>query len=89
MFLQAASLLQFNSLRKFHADQIVLLKVKIHRSMIKQYNESNYNLQLRFLASLRSLEGDRENTISFLVLFLFIFLPEKEDIVTLYNDKSY
>ena len=62
---------------------------KIHRNMIKQYNESDYNLQLRFLVLLRSLEGDRENTISFLLLFIFIFLPEKEDIVTSYNDKSY
>ena len=51
--------------------------------MIKQYNESDYNLQLRFLVSLRSSEGDRKYHE-----FFFIFLPETEDIVTLY-DKSY
>ena len=55
--------------------------------MIKQYNENDYNLQLRFLISLRSSEGDRENTTSF-YLFIF-FLPETEDIVTLYDDKSF
>ena len=54
--------------------------------MIKQYNENDYNLQLRFLVSLRSPEGDRENTMSF---FYFLLLPETEDIVTLYGDKSY
>ena len=54
--------------------------------MIKQYNESDYNLQLRFLVSLRSSEGDRENTISF---YCYFFLPETEDTVTLYDDKSY
>ena len=53
--------------------------------MIKQYNENDYNLQLRFLVSLRSPEGDRENTMS----FFFLLLPETEDIVTLYGDKSY
>ena len=55
--------------------------------MIKRYNESDYNLQLRFLVSLRSPEGDRENTMSF--YFYFLLLPETEDIVTLYGDKSY
>ena len=55
--------------------------------MIKRYNESDYNLQLRFLVSLRSSEGDRK-CYEFLC-FLFIFLPETEDIVTLYADKSY
>ena len=55
--------------------------------MIKQYNESDYNLQLRFLVSLRSLEGDRKYHEFFFILF--IFLPETEDIVTLYNDRSY
>ena len=54
--------------------------------MIKQYNESDYNLQLRFLVSLRSSEGDRKYQ-KFLFLFLF-FLPETEDTVTLYNDIS-
>ena len=53
--------------------------------MIKRYNESDYNLQLRFLVSLRSSEGDRENTMS----FFFFLLAETEDIVTLYDDKSY
>ena len=57
--------------------------------MIKWYNESDYNLQLRFLVSLRSSEGDRENTTSFYVYFLFSFLPETEDIVTFYGDESY
>ena len=56
--------------------------------MITRYNESDYNLQLRFLVSLRSSEGDRKYH-EFLFLFLFIFLPETEDIVTLYDDKSY
>ena len=56
--------------------------------MIKQYNESNYNLQLSFLVSLRSSEGDRKYH-EFLFLFLSIFFPETEDIVTLYDDKSY
>ena len=55
--------------------------------MIKQYNESDYNLQLSFLLSLRSSEGDWEKTMSF-YLFSFLFLPETEDIVTLYDDKS-
>ena len=55
--------------------------------MIKQYNESDYNLQLRFLGSLMSSEGDRKYH-EFLFLFLF-FLPETEDIMTLHNDKSY
>ena len=54
--------------------------------MIKQYNESDYNLQLRFLVSLRSSEGDRKYHE---FLFLYIFLPETEEIVTLYDDKSY
>ena len=61
------------------------MKVKIHQSMIKRYNESDYNLQLGFLVSLRSSEGDRIYH-EFLILF---FLPETEDIVTLYDDKSY
>ena len=52
--------------------------------MIKRHNESDYNLQLSFLISLRSSEGDRKNHE-----FLFIFLSETEDIVTLYDDKSY
>ena len=56
--------------------------------MIKRYNESDYNLQFRFLILLRSLEGDRENTMSFF-FFIFIFLPETEDIIILYDDKSY
>ena len=55
--------------------------------MIKQY-ESDCNLQLRFLISLRSSEGDRKYH-EFLFLFLFIFSPETEDIVTLYDGKSY
>ena len=54
--------------------------------MITRYNESDYNLQLRFLVSLRSSEGDRKYHE---FLFLSIFLPETEDIVTLYDDKSY
>ena len=49
--------------------------------MIKQYNESDYNLQLRFLVSLRSSEGDRKYH-EFLFLF---FLPETKDTVTLHN----
>ena len=53
--------------------------------MIKRYNESDYTLQLSFLISWRSSEGDWENTMS----FYFLFLPETEDILTLYNDKSY
>ena len=57
--------------------------------MIKQYNVSDYNLQLRFLVSLRNSEGDRENTMQFLLLFLFVFLPETDDIITWYDDKSY
>ena len=47
--------------------------------MIKWYNESDYNLQLRFLISLMGLEGDGKCHE-----FLFLFL----DIVTLYDDKS-
>ena len=61
-------------------------KVKIHRSMIKRYNESDYNLQLRFLVSLRSSEGNRKYHG---FLFLFIFVTRNRDIVTLYDDKSY
>ena len=53
--------------------------------MIKWYNENDYNLQLRFLVSLRSSEGDRK-CHEFLFLFFF---SETEDIVTLYDDKSY
>ena len=53
--------------------------------MIKWYNESDYNLQLRFLVSLKSSEGDKKYH-EFLFLF---FLPETEDIMTLHNDKSY
>ena len=56
--------------------------------MIKQYNESDYNLQLRFLISLRNLEGDRENSTSFYFDFCIFFLPKTEDTVTLYDDKS-
>ena len=55
--------------------------------MIKQYNESDYNLQLGFLVSLRSSEEDRKYR-KFLFLFLF-FLPETEDTVILYDDKFY
>ena len=62
------------------------MKVKIHRSLIKRYNESDHHLQLSFLVSLRSSEGDRENTMSF--YFYFHFLQEIEDIVTLCDDKS-
>ena len=47
------------------------MKVKIHRSMIKQRNESDYNLQ---------------NTMSFYFYFYFLCFPETEDIVTLYDD---
>ena len=58
--------------------------------MIKQYNESDYNLQLSFLVSLRSSEGEWENSISFYFYFyVFYFLPETEDVVALYDDKSY
>ena len=57
--------------------------------MIKRYNESDYNLQLSFLVSLRSSEGDWENTISFYFYFYLFFLLETEDILTLYDDKSY
>ena len=53
--------------------------------MFKRYNESDYNLQLRFLVLLRSSEGDKENTLS----FYFHFLPETEDTVTLCDGKSY
>ena len=56
--------------------------------MIKRYNESDYNLQPSFLVSLRSSEGDWENTKSFYFYYLR-FLPETEDIVTLYDDKYY
>ena len=57
--------------------------------MIKLYNESDYNLQLRFLVSLGSSEGDRKNTMSFYFHFYLFFLPETKAFVTLYNDKSY
>ena len=57
--------------------------------MIKQYNKSDYNLQLSFLVSLRSSEGDWEKTMSFYFYFSFLFLPETEDILPLHNDKSY
>ena len=53
--------------------------------MIKRYNR-DYNLQLSFLVSLRSSEGDGKYH-EFLFLFSF-FLPETEDTVTLYDDKS-
>ena len=43
-------------------------------------------MQLSFSVSLRSLKGDWENTMSF--YFYFYFLPETEDIETLYDDKS-
>ena len=43
--------------------------------MIKQYNESNYNLQLSFLVSLRSSEGDRKYHE-----FLFSFFNWKQKI---------
>ena len=55
--------------------------------MIKWYIESDYNLQLGFVISLKSSKGDRRYR-EFLFLFLFIFLPETEYIVTLYDDKS-
>ena len=55
----------------------------------KQYNESDYNVQLSFLISLRSLKGDWANTMSFDFYFSLFFLPETEDILTLYDDKSY
>ena len=42
-------------------------------------------MQLSFSVSLRSLKGDWENTMS----FYFYFLPETEDIETLYDEKSY
>ena len=57
--------------------------------MMKRYNASDYNPQLRFLVSLRNSEGDRENTMQFLLLFLFVFLPETDDMITWYDDKSY
>ena len=50
---------------------------------------SDYNLQLRFLVSLRSSEGDWENTKSFYFYFSLFFLPETEGVLTLYDDKSY
>ena len=57
--------------------------------MINRYNESDCNRQLRFLVSLRSSEGKGENIMSFFFfIFIFYFLPETEDIVTLYDDKS-
>ena len=52
--------------------------------MIKRYNESDYNLQLSFLVALGSSEGDWEITMS----FYFYFFNQKQDIATLYNDKS-
>ena len=55
--------------------------------MIKRHNESDYNLQLRFLISLRSSEGDKRKYHKFLI-FIYFFLPETEDIVALYDDKS-
>ena len=54
--------------------------------MIKRYNESDYNLQLSFLVSLRSSEGDGKYH-EFLFLFSFFFY-QKQDTVTLYDDKS-
>ena len=54
--------------------------------MIKRHNESDYHLQLSFLVSLRSSEAKWENTMSF--YFYFFFLPETENTVTLYDDKS-
>ena len=57
--------------------------------MIKRYNESDYNLQPSFLVSLRSSEGDWEITMSFYFYSYLRFLPETEDVVTLYDDKSY
>ena len=56
--------------------------------MINRYNESDCNRQLRFLVSLRSSEGKGENIMSFYFYFYLFFLPETEDIVTLYDDKS-
>ena len=61
--------------------------------MIKLYNESDYNLQLRFLVSLGSSEGDRKNTMNFYFYFYLFFYQKQKDIVTLYvtlyDDKSY
>ena len=56
--------------------------------MINRYNESDCNRQLRFLVSLRSSEEKGENIMSFYFYFYLFFLPETEDIVTLYDDKS-
>ena len=56
--------------------------------MINRYNESDCNRQLRFLVSLRSSEGKGENIMSFYFYFYLFFLPETEDIVALYDDKS-
>ena len=56
--------------------------------MINRYNESDCYRQLRFLVSLRSSEGKGENIMSFYFYFYLFFLPETEDIVTLYDDKS-
>ena len=83
--LQAARLLQF--IKEVSCRLNCFIESKIQRSMIKRSNENHYNLQLRFLVSLRDLEGDRK-CYEFLLCFLFIFLPETEDIVTMYADKS-
>ena len=46
--------------------------------MIKWYNESDYNLQLSFLISLRSSEGDLENTMSFYFYFSLFFYQKQK-----------
>ena len=55
--------------------------------MIKRYNESDYHMQLSFLVSLKSLEGDWELPWVF-IIFVYLLLPGTEDIVTLNDDKS-
>ena len=44
-------------------------------------------MQLSFLVSLRSLEGDWELPWVF-IIFVYLLLPGTEDIVTLNDDKS-
>ena len=53
--------------------------------MIKRHNESDYNLQLRFLISLRSSEGDRKYHV-FLFLFSFIFYLKQKITIYLTNE---
>ena len=47
--------------------------------MIKLYIKSDYNLQLRFLVSLGSSEGDRKNTMNFYFYF-YLFFYQKQKI---------